>query len=104
MSEACPFEPLAFNVVVELDPVEEKTKGGIILLNEETERQKHGAEQGTLVAVSPLAFSSLGKDAPVAEVGVRVLINRHVGVLKEHDGKNYRIIEDKSVIALDRRA
>lgn len=100
----CPFEPLAFNVVVELDPTEEVTKGGIILIDNETERRKLGAEQGTLVAVSPLAFSSLGEGAPSAPVGCRVLINRHVGVIKEYQGKNYRIVEDKSVIALDRRA
>ena len=53
----CPYRPMEFNVVVELDPVEEKTKGGIILPTEKVERDKLAFEEGTLVAASPFAFS-----------------------------------------------
>ena len=98
----CWIEPLAFNVVVELDPTEEVTSGGIILPASKTERDKLAGEEGTLVAKSPHAFSYAewpeGVEPP--EVGARVLINRYAGTLKERDGKDYRIIEDKSVIAV----
>lgn len=99
---SCWLKPLAFNVVVELDPVDEVTKGGIILLPSETERDKLACQEGTLVAVSPLAFSYAewpeGTEPP--GVGARVMVNRYAGVLKERDGKNYRVLEDKSVIAI----
>lgn len=98
----CWLQPLAFNVVVELDPTEEVTPGGIILPGSKTERDKLASEEGVLVAKSPAAFSYAdwpeGFEPP--EVGARVMINRFAGVLKEKDGKNYRIVEDKSVVAV----
>jgi hypothetical protein len=47
----CPYKPLEFNVVIELDPVEEKTAGGIILPPSTKEADKLACEEGTLVAI-----------------------------------------------------
>src|SRR5438128_2729443 len=103
----CWIEPLEFNVVVELDPVETKTKGGIILIENEQERQKLSCEEGTLVAISPHAFSyaeTWPADRPPPQVGQRVFIKRHDGLLREReiDGvkKVFRIVQDKSVVAV----
>jgi co-chaperonin GroES (HSP10) len=100
----CPYQPVEFNVVVELDPVEEKTKGGIILPGEKVERDKLGAEEGTLVATSPLAFTYASPaewgDTPKPQVGQRVMLKRYDGVLREKDGRSYRIVPDKSIVAV----
>jgi co-chaperonin GroES (HSP10) len=100
----CPFRPMEFNIVVELDPVEEKTKGGIILIPEKQERDKLGAEEGVLVAISPLAFSyanpSEWGDHEKPKIGDRVMVKRYDGVLREKDGKSYRIVPDKSLVAV----
>lgn len=98
----CPFKPLEFNVVVELDPVESKTKGGIIMLDTATERDKLGIQEGTLIALSPLAFSygDWPEDEPPPGVGLRVLFARYAGLVREQDGKTYRILKDKDVVAL----
>lgn len=97
------IQPLAFNVVIEMDPTEQKTKGGIILVESVVEREKLAGQEGTLVAKSPLAFSyaEWPDSSPPPDVGARVLINKYAaGTSRERDGKEYRIIEDKSVIAV----
>jgi co-chaperonin GroES (HSP10) len=100
----CPYRPCEFNIVVELDPTEEVTKGGIILPNDKVERDKLGAEEGTLIAVSPLAFSyaspSEWGDHEKPRIGDRVMVKRYDGVLREKDGKSYRIVPDKSLVAV----
>ena len=98
----CDLIPMEFNVVVELDPVEEKTAGGLYLPPTKVDRDKLEAEEGTLVAVSPHAFTYAewpeGSRQP--RVGDRVLIARFAGVLRERDGKSLKIVKDKDIIAV----
>jgi co-chaperonin GroES (HSP10) len=102
----CPYVPLEFNVVVELDPVEEVTAGGIILTKAHTEREELSCEEGTLVAISPHAFSYVEDwgETPKPQVGQRVMLKRFDGLLRKRkiDGaeRTYRIVQDKSVVAL----
>jgi co-chaperonin GroES (HSP10) len=100
------IEPMAFNVVVELDPKETTTKGGIILPDSKTERDRLACEEGTLIAIAPLAFSygqwPEGTQKP--QVGDRVMVNKFAGMIREHGGKDYRIVEDKSLVAVLREA
>jgi chaperonin GroES len=99
---SCWIEPMAFNVVVEIDKAETVTKGGIILPDSKTERERLACEEGVLVAISPLAFSYADwpEGARKPQVGDRVMVNRFAGMLRENDGKDYRIIEDKSLVAV----
>lgn len=96
------LRPMEFNVVVEMDPVEEKTAGGIILPTSKTDRDKLAAEEGTLVALSPLAFTY--EEWPEAEakpaIGDRVLIARYAGAIHERDGKTFRILKDRDIVAV----
>lgn len=99
----CPFKPMEFNVVVEMDPTEEVTKGGIILTHSQTEREKLATEEGTLIAASPHAFTyadNWPEHYPPPQVGQRVMIKRFDGLLREKDGKAYRILPDKSIVAV----
>lgn len=102
MSNASGLSPCEFNVVVEMDPTEEVTKGGIILPGSKTERDKLATEEGLLVAVSPHAFTYAdwpeGVSPPV--VGSRVLIARYSGALHERGGKSFRIVKDKDIVAV----
>lgn len=96
------IRPMEFNVVVELDPVESKTPGGILLLDTAKERDKLGIQEGTLVAASPLAFTYAdwpeGHSPP--DLGCRVLFARYSGLIREEDGKTFRILKDKDVVAV----
>lgn len=93
---------MAFNVVVEIDKTETVTKGGIILPDSKTERDRLACEEGVLVAISPLAFTyaQWPDEDKKPKVGDRVIVNRYAGMLREKDGKDYRIIEDKSLVAV----
>ena len=98
----CDLIPMEFNVIVELDPIEEKTKGGILLPTQKVDRDKLEAEEGTLVAVSPHAFTYADwpEGARMPKVGDRVLIARYAGVLRERDGRSLKIVKDKDIIAV----
>ncbi len=94
--------PSEYNVVVKPDAVEEVTKGGIILPVSTTDRDKLAADEGTLVAVSPHAFSYAdwpeGHKPP--QVGDRVVFAKYAGSLIKRGEAEYRVIKDKDVIAV----
>ncbi len=94
--------PSEYNVVVKPDAVEEVTKGGIILPPAKTDRDKLAADEGTLVAVSPHAFSYAdwpeGQKPP--QVGDRVVFARYAGSLIKRGDTDYRVIKDKDIIAV----
>lgn len=102
----CPYSPSEFYVVVELDPPETVTKGGIIILESVKEREELATEEGTLVAVSPVAFTYANwpEEARIPQVGDRVMVKRYDGILRKRkiEGveRSYRIIPDKSLVAV----
>lgn len=102
MTNESGLRPSEFNVVVAMDPTETVSKGGILLPTQVTDREKLAAEEGTLVAVSPHAFTYA--DWPAGEtpprVGDRVLIARYGGVMHERAGKTFRILKDKDIVAV----
>lgn len=94
--------PLEFFVVVALDPLEERTAGGIILPSKVQEQDKLATQEGTLIAVSPHAFTYAEgwPEGSKPEVGQRVLFKRYAGHLHERDGRTYRLLNDKDLVAI----
>lgn len=94
--------PCEYNVVIRMDPVEETTKGGIILPGNVTDRDKLAADEGVIVAASPLAFgyAEWPEGSRIPQVGDRILMAQFDGRIWERDGVTYRLIKDKSVIAV----
>lgn len=90
--------PMEFRVVIELDPTEETTSGGIILPGERVERNRMEETEGTLIAASPLAFK-FEAGAPKAEIGERVYFTRYAGILVERGDKWLRIVGDRDIVA-----
>ena len=94
--------PLDVRVLVLPDPVEEVTKGGIILPGAHTEREKYATVKATLIAVGVNAWCEAkaghGFTAPIP--GTRVLIAKYGGIMHTGaDGKDYRVMNDQDVIA-----
>lgn len=106
MSNGSGLIPVEFYCVVELDPQEQKTAGGIILLDNVKDKDKLSAVEGTLVATSPHAFSyaEWPEGARKPRVGDRILFKRFDGWL--HDRKvagtdrSFRLLSDKSIVAI----
>lgn len=103
---SCDLKPMEFNVVVELDKIEEKTASGLYLPESKVDRDKLEAEEGTLVAVSPHAFSYAEWPAGARQprVGDRVLIARFAGITRERGGATFKIVKDKDIIAVVEQA
>jgi chaperonin GroES len=90
--------PLDLLALVLPDPVEEVTKGGIILPDAAQEREKYNTQKATLIA--------LGKSCHVQWVekpqpGDRILIAQYAGkMVKGDDGQDYRIVKEDDIIAM----
>ena len=90
--------PLEYKVIVQPKKVEEKTSGGIILPATTKDELQAAAMEGTLVAMSPYAFQ--GFENAAAKVGQRVLFSKYVGQLHVEGDEQYRILNDKDIIAI----
>lgn len=94
--------PVEFNIVVRMDPVGEKTAGGLYLPTSKTDRDKLAADEGVIVAASVLAFTYevWPEGSRIPQVGDRILMAQFDGRIWERNGVTYRLIKDKSVIAV----
>lgn len=97
------IKPLDVRVLVFPDPVEEVTKGGIILPGTAVEKDKYATVKATLVAAGVNAFAE-ARANPAFEVpqpGARVMIAKYGGVLiTGKDGADYRIMNDEDIVAV----
>lgn len=101
------LQPVEYKVVVRPRKAQEKTAGGIVLPDEVLDRDQHAAIEGELVALSPLAFTyeEWPKEARKPQAGDTVIFARFSGnTIKGNDGIEYRIMNDKDVIAVRRTA
>lgn len=97
--------PMEYNVLVKPKVVEERTKGGVYLPDENKEREQFAQTEGTLVAVSPGAFTfnyeGFPSDAPRPAVGQRVMFSKYQATeTKGQDGETYWLMKDKAVAAV----
>lgn len=102
MSNPSGIDPVEYNIVVRMDAVEEKTASGLYIPQTKTERDKLSADEGTIVAVSPLAFTYADwpEGSRIPQVGDRILMAQFDGRIWERGDTTFRLIKDKSVIAV----
>lgn len=86
--------PVDMRVLVKPDPVEETTKGGLILADVTKEKQKYAGTKATLIATGPNAFKDWGPGTGI-QPGVRVHFAQYSGArIKGEDGEDYVIMND----------
>lgn len=95
--------PIEYKVLVKPTEVVEKTKGGILLPDIVKEKDQHASMEGVIEAVSPFAFSyeewPAGARKPKA--GDLVVFSRYSGInIKGNDGGEYRLMNDKDIVAV----
>ncbi len=94
--------PQYYNVLVLPREVEAKTKGGLYLPDDTKDREQFAQTEGTLVAVSPMAFR-FGDWPPDREgekprVGDRVFFSRYLATkIRGADGREYWLMKDESI-------
>lgn len=99
--------PTEYKCLILPAPVEEKTKGGLILAEETKDKEKYATTEGTLIAVSPLAFSYATPEewaaakAEKPKPGDRVVFVKYAGLRRKgKDGKDYILCNDKDIVAI----
>lgn len=94
------MSPCDVKVLVRPDPVEETTKGGIILASTTQEKAKYAGTKATVIATGPNAFKEWGpENGP--KPGDRVLYAQYSGARhKGLDGEDYVVLNDEDLIAL----
>lgn len=98
--------PTEFKVVILPTEVADKI-GSVHIPQEYQAREQFAAQDGTIVAVSPLAFSYASKEewervgAEPPKAGDSVVFAKFAGLTRKGaDGKTYRIVNDKDVVVV----
>jgi co-chaperonin GroES (HSP10) len=95
--------PTEFCVVVAMDASPDKI-GSILMPAVVEDREKLAADEGTLVAVSPLAFTydNWPEGSRKPQVGDRVVFRKFAGLLRtnKENGKDFRLLNDKDIVAI----
>lgn len=97
------IKPAGYRVLVKVDPVEDVSKGGIILAFDE-KLEKANQNKGTLVAVGPIAWQAFGHmhtGKPWAKVGDRIIFSKYAGktVVDPETEEEYRLMQDEDIAA-----
>jgi chaperonin GroES len=107
LSECNPgLKPSEFNVLVLPEVVEEKTAGGIILPDAVKDGKDASGQRGRLIAVSPVAFDyATFPEGSKPVVGDIVHYAKFAGTKVEGlDGRSFRLIKDRDVMAVEDEA
>jgi co-chaperonin GroES (HSP10) len=95
--------PTRVNVLILPKPVEEKI-GSILLPEAKKEADKFATQEGTILAVSPLAFSFATAEEwgdAMPKIGDRVIFAKYAGLRRKcKDGVDYVVMKDEDIIAV----
>lgn len=98
--------PLGYKVLIRLEEKESKTKGGIIIPESTLDLENNASQVATVLDFGEAAFTIGMADLPnewniKPKVGSKVLLNKYAGITVEgKDRKEYRIINDKEILAI----
>lgn len=91
------IRPLGERVVVKPLPMEEKTKGGIVL----PDTAKEKPQKGEVVAVGPGRLLDNGQRVAIdLQVGDKVLYSKYAGNEFKIDGEEYLILRESDVLGV----
>lgn len=103
MNNPSGINPTEYRVLVRPESAETVSKGGIIIPDTTKDREQYAVTKGTLIAVSPVAFSyaEWPEEALLPKIGDMVLYEKYAGnLVKGRDGVDYRVINDKDIHAV----
>lgn len=98
---------IEYKVLVRPKKAETVTKGGIALPDMVVEKDQHAAMEGVICGMSPLAFSyeEWPATARKPQMGDTVVFARYSGISQRgNDGVEYRIMNDRDIVAVRRPA
>ena len=95
------IQPAGHKILVKPKPVEEKSKGGIILARD-TERYQEATTEGTVIALGPTAYQKVDDGTPWVKEGDHISYGKYAGALivDEETSEKYVVIHDVDVVAI----
>jgi co-chaperonin GroES (HSP10) len=103
-TNACGWRPVTDHVLVLPDQPMRRSKAGVIIPDNITERRAAAAESGIMIAAGPDAFIWNADRTRKLEhagnlVGQRIVFNRYAGInLSGDDGQLYMMMVDRSIV------
>jgi len=92
--------PVDQYLLVRLPKIEEKTAGGIILMDSQINSEQSGTDTGEIIKLGAAAIVQYNGDA-VANIGDSVMFQKYAGyMLYGTDDEVYRLVLDKDIIAV----
>ena len=100
-------EPVGYRMLIKPHEIEQKSKGGIVIVEESKQYADVATCGGTVIKQGPECYHPTKFDSRWCEVGDRVIFARHVGQkieIKRPDGEvdRYLLINDGDVRAKDK--
>lgn len=98
------IEPTGHHVIVKPDPVEEVSKGGIVVTasTDLLKREQAATVTGTIVSIGINAWKAFDDSTPWAKVGDRVYYTKHVSkVVKDPETQEeFFLMTDDNILAI----
>jgi co-chaperonin GroES (HSP10) len=97
-------QPLGWNILVRPYPIEQVTKGGIILSVNDAEYTRNATNIARVVSVGPCCWNRSqhrdkdGNQFDWAQVGDFIAYPRHVGKMRNFKGVTYVVLADDEII------
>lgn len=105
LENPCGFEPLDLRVLIKPDAAEKITAGGIILPEDETDKQAMAMTFGTLIAAGVNAWEEAASRSSAfvrPKPGDRVVFAKYGGItITGKDREKYRVMNDEDVIGIE---
>ena len=98
------IQPVGYHLLVRLQPVNEKTKGGIIRPETTRQAEQVASVVGKVLALGAMAYADAEKfpEGPWCQPGDFILMRQYSGTRFQRDGYpyQYRLINDDAVEAV----
>jgi chaperonin GroES len=93
------IKPVEYKVLVLPEEVEEKTEGGLYLPDQVKEKDRMAQCRAQVIAIGGNAFEEWKGRVP--QPGDTVYMAKYAGCTLQHDGRQYRLINDKDIAAIE---
>ena len=96
------LKPVGYRVLIEVEEVQEKTSGGIILAQQTIDADLAAQTTGRVIAVGEFAYKEY--PAPWIKAGDAVTFQKYLGVVQTdpETGKKYRVCNDVDILCVTR--